>query len=197
MSEHENVQGLCEDCGKNDAVCTMAVMMGTKTIHRKLCQACMAKTSMALAAGNLGQVLGSILAAAQGAAQPAAAPDALRPQPAPKPQAAPALPTVEGEPESCPGCGLPYAQLRQHGRAGCARCWTAFRRTVEKGLASYAPAVQHTGRRPVDSEEARRDRAVREMLQRRLEEAIAREDYESAAQLRDAMREIDRQEGAK
>lgn len=205
MSEHENEQAMCEECGKNDAVCTMALMMGSKVIHRKLCQACMAKTSMAIAAGNLGQVLGSILASVKGAGQQADAPDApaaAESAPVPDAPAAPAapaaapaqgMPEVTGEPEACPGCGLQYQQLRQGGRAGCAQCWPTYQRTVEAALAKAAPAVQHTGRSPVTTQAAQRSRARREALQRRLDEAIAREDYESAAQLRDALRRADRQ----
>lgn len=199
MSEQDREQTLCEDCGKSDAVCTMAVMMGTKVIHRKLCQACMAKTSMALAAGNLGQLLGSMMAAARGAAQEPAQQQAPAPETPPTAAPAPAarkLQEVPGEPEACPGCGRTYQQLLQSGRAGCAACWPTFRRTMETALAGGTPALQHTGRRPVASEEALRDRAQREQLQRQLDEAIAREDYETAAQLRDALRAADRQGGA-
>ena len=195
MSEHENEQVLCEDCGQQSAVCTVAVMMGEKVMHRKLCQACMAKASMAIAAGNLGQVLGSLMAAARNAAQnrggdaPEAANAPSAPAPAVKPDVAQLLlPAIPGEAESCPQCGLTYEVFRKQRRPACAACCTAFRQSVRRLLSENSKSLQHVGRRPVAGEDAQRQRARLEKLQRQLEEAVAREDYEQAAILRDALR---------
>ena len=49
MSEFDQERVPCEACGQHDAVCTVAVRMGKQVLHRKLCQACMAKTSMSIA----------------------------------------------------------------------------------------------------------------------------------------------------
>lgn len=195
MSEHENEQVLCEDCGQQSAVCTVAVMMGEKVMHRKLCQACMAKASMAIAAGNLGQVLGSLMAAARNAAQSKAdeAPEETNAQPAPTPAVKPAatvpsLPVIPGEAEACPQCGLTYEAFRKQRRPACAACCTAFRQSVRRVLGETCNSLQHVGRRPVTGVDAQRQRARLERLQRQLDEAVAREDYENAAILRDALR---------
>lgn len=194
MSEHENEQVLCEDCGQQSAVCTVAVMMGEKVMHRKLCQACMAKASMAIAAGNLGQVLGSLMAAARNAAQNKAeeAPEDANAQPAPtpavKPAAVPLLPVIPGEASACPLCGLTYEAFRKQRRPACASCCTAFRQSVRRVLSETCNSLQHVGRRPVTGEDAQRQRARLATLQRQLDEAVTREDYENAAILRDALR---------
>ena len=187
MSEHENEQVLCEDCGQQSAVCTVAVMMGEKVMHRKLCQACMAKASMAIAAGNLGQVLGSILSAARNAAQSRAeeAEEEGKPQQAAQEQP---LPALDGDAETCPQCGLTYEAFRKQRRPACAACCTAFRQSVKRVLSESCASLQHVGRRPVTEAVAQRKRAHLERLQRQLEEAVAREDYEKAAMLRDALR---------
>ncbi len=185
MSEHDREQVLCEDCGQANAVCTVAVMMGTRVIHRKLCQACMAKAGMSIAAGNLGQVLGAMLAAARNTAQQA--PQAVRPAVPPVRREEP-LPEVSGDEAVCPQCGMTSQQYRESCRPGCAACCTAFRGTLTEALKRRGSSLVHTGRRPAHSEEAQRDRAWREEMQRQLDEAIAREDYETAAVLRDTLR---------
>ena len=130
--------------------------------------------------------------AAARAAAPQGAEQGTAPQPAAKAPARPLLPAVPGEPAACPSCGMTLDQLRRTGQLGCAVCASAFRRTLTAALTPQgAPEVRHAGRRPEASDAARQQRAQRESLQRRLDEAIAREDYETAAQLRDALRLAD------
>lgn len=193
MSEHESEQVLCEDCGQQSAVCTVAVMMGEKVMHRKLCQACMAKASMAIAAGNLGQVLGSLMAAARNAAQSKAAEAQEEAADQPAAAAKPAtpekpLPAIPGEAEVCPQCGLTYEAFRKQRCPACAACCTAFRQSVLQVLRESGKTLPHVGRRPETGENAQRQRNHLEKLQRQLDEAVAREDYEKAAILRDALR---------
>ena len=45
--------------------------------------------------------------------------------------------------------------------------------------------VQHAGRRPLESEEAQRTRTRQEELTRLMQQAVALEDFETAALLRD------------
>ena len=201
MSENNQEQVLCEDCGQQNAVCTVAVMMGEKVMHRRLCQACMTKTSMSIAAGNLGHVLGALMAAARKAPAPGndggATPGSPAPVPQPgKPAPRPVmLPAIEGEAELCPQCGTTYEAFRKKGRPTCPVCCMAFRKSVRQVLGGHCPQVQHMGRRPVDGEGAQQYRAERERLQRQLEEAVAREDYENAAVLRDTLRGLEGREG--
>lgn len=191
MSEYEQERVLCEDCGQSDAVCTVAVMMGEHVTHRRLCQACMAKATMSIAAGNLGKVLGAIMAAAHNAAQersqaPQEADASLPEQPreADAPQEAPA------DAMACPRCGMTEMQFRRDGRLGCMQCCDTFRQQLEETLRRNSPQLCHTGRRPLDNEAAMRSRARQEEMQRLLDAAVAREEYEKAAELRDALRSM-------
>lgn len=188
MSEYEQKRVLCEDCGQSDAVCTVAVMMGEQVMHRRLCQACMAKASMSIAAGNLGQVLGAIMAAARNAALQKAQEAQAEPE-----QAEAQLPELAGENPACERCGLTYEKFRTGRRLGCAGCAAAFRQPLLEMLRRDCPAVQHAGRSPLASQAAVRSRARRESLQRQLDEAIAREDYEAAAALDAALRGMNAQ----
>lgn len=206
MSENEEKRTLCEDCGQSDAVCTVAVMMGSQVMHRRLCQACMAKASMSIATGNLGSVLGAIMAAARNAAQAAQAQQGNQAQqtdqakqhqamPGARPQPGQTeLPELPGEAQACPQCGMAYADFRREGRLGCAACATAFRQTLLAALSKNGSVPQHTGRKPLMSRDAVQSRARQVELQRQMDEAIACEDYETAARLRDEIREMNGRE---
>ena len=189
MAENEDKRILCEECGQREAMCTVAVMMGAKAMHRRLCHECMAKASMSIASGNLSGVLEALLAAARNAAQPE-----KTPQPQSK-KVNTTLPELPGEAENCPQCGMTYQVFRKEGRLGCAQCATAFRQTLLEALRRSDAGESHTGRKQLFSSEAIAHRARQMTLQRQLDEAIACEDYDAAAHLRDALRMLDAKEG--
>jgi len=90
---------------------------------------------------------------------------------------------------TCKHCGMTYAQFRQHDLLGCPDCYHAF----EKKLLPLLDRVHeggsdHLGKTPKRSAGA----LVRErhifILRKQLESALASEQYERAAELRDALR---------
>lgn len=205
--EQEQERVLCEECGQMSAVCTVAVMMGTKVLHRKLCQACMAKASMSIASGNIGKVLGAIMQAARSAAQEAAAaletPVEEAAEPAAESEAAPSeAQAEENTPEMppqadmvCPQCGTSLGSCLKTRRIGCARCYSVFREHLQLPVDREGQTLMHVGRSPLRTRAAQADRLRWEKLQRQLDEAVAREDYESAAKLRDELRLLHGEEG--
>ena len=91
---------------------------------------------------------------------------------------------------TCPDCGLGFMEFRASGRLGCPRDYETFARGLSPILARGQGATRHVGKAP-----ARPPGAVdRLRLRARLREAIAQEDYEAAAVLRDRIRQKDRDE---
>jgi protein arginine kinase activator len=87
----------------------------------------------------------------------------------------------------CPGCRMSAADFRQTGRFGCPRCYEVFRESLLPVLNKVHDASTHRGRFPGPvSREARRPVDLVE-IRRRLADAIARENYEEAARLRDEL----------
>lgn len=76
----------------------------------------------------------------------------------------------------CPACGFELPVFRKTGRLGCPTCYTVFARELSLESASD------------DSEQEEVDEKSR--LEAELREAIEREDYETAAQLRDRIRNL-------
>ncbi len=178
MAEHESGFSLCEECGVNEACYTISVMMGGQITQRHLCADCMAKMNMNLAAGNVKHLLSAIMSAITGAGEEAAAP-AIDP----------------ADDVVCERCNTTLSQFTKSGKLGCPHCYTAFREQLTPMLQQIHGRVQHAGRKPIDDEFAQRRRAAYDRLSRQLEQAVAVEDFETAAILRDQLQRLNAREG--
>jgi protein arginine kinase activator len=90
---------------------------------------------------------------------------------------------------TCPDCGLKFMEFRASGRLGCPQDYRVFAAGLLPLIQRYHGATRHVGK------VARRHEGAghRLRLRTRLREAIAREDYEEAARLRDRLRRKDPQ----
>lgn len=91
----------------------------------------------------------------------------------------------QGTEPSCPECGLTYAAFKAEGRLGCGHDYEAFRPVLEPLLERVHRAVVHAGKLPVAARRAARI----EDLRTQMKAAVAIEDYEQAARLRDLIRQ--------
>ena len=83
-------------------------------------------------------------------------------------------------PAACAACGMSAAEFKAAGRLGCPHDYDALRPALEPLLERIHRAPAHAGKAP---------RAARARdLKRRLGAAVAAEDYEEAARLRDLIR---------
>lgn len=110
-------------------------------------------------------------------------------------QLAPASPAPTGP--TCANCGFTYAKFQQVGRLGCSECYETFREDVVRRLKGMHKGVTHEGRVPEGLMAAYERQRCLERLQERLEEAIAAENYEEAAGLRDEINEMDTEAAVK
>jgi protein arginine kinase activator len=95
----------------------------------------------------------------------------------------------KGSEVKCPRCGFTQADFKKAGRLGCSSCYDTFREALEGLLKTMHKGTRHLGKVP---EGARRDRDLADrlaMLQKRLSKAIAGEDFEQAATLRDEIKQ--------
>lgn len=86
---------------------------------------------------------------------------------------------------SCPRCHMRRTDFKKSGRFGCAACYEAFADDLPPLLRAMHRNDRHVGKIPAT--EAVRVNAVKELtaLQEQLEQAIAGENYEIAANIRD------------
>jgi protein arginine kinase activator len=85
---------------------------------------------------------------------------------------------------ACPDCGIKYMEFRAGGRLGCPQDYRIFGRGLLPVLQRVHGATRHVGKVA-----RQRPGAIRRLrLRSQLREAVAREDYEEAARLRDQLR---------
>jgi len=92
----------------------------------------------------------------------------------------------------CPRCGLLYSSFKETGRLGCAECYTAFQFQLRPLLRRIHGDTRHRGKHPTRGagEGATLTRQI-QRLHDDLQRAVEREDFESAAQLRDEIRRLE------
>ncbi len=92
---------------------------------------------------------------------------------------------------TCSACGWTASRFRRTNRLGCPRCYAAFRSMLLPVLGRFHRHVSHLGKRPRSNgeEPSRLSEITRTRVA--LEKAIAREDFETAAALRDRIRELE------
>ena len=90
----------------------------------------------------------------------------------------------------CPSCGCTFARYKASGRLGCAACYSAFREQLLPVLRELHGATDHVGRRPLMDSAAQACRSKAEEIMQQMEQAVAREDFETAAFLRDQLRRL-------
>jgi protein arginine kinase activator len=88
---------------------------------------------------------------------------------------------------TCPDCGLKFMEFRARGRLGCPNDYRVFARGLLPLLGRTHGATRHVGK--VLRRAPRAGDRLR--LRTQLREAIAREDYEQAARIRDQLRHKD------
>lgn len=88
-------------------------------------------------------------------------------------ETAPRTPAPVSMLSKCPVCGFSIEDFRRTGHLGCPDCYTVFARELD-------PEAE-----PEETEETESNAVKRARLQKELQQAVAREDYERAAALRD------------
>ena len=173
----------CDRCDKEATVHEVTVRAGQR-VERHLCEHCAREQGIAVQTHTpITQLLSQVIAA----------------------QAAGLAPeqTTAGAPTACPSCGITHAQFRQTGLLGCPDCYRAFENQLGPLLErAHEGGTHHVGKVPkrlasrgapgsalpvvlLGGEEEKRQRMT--TLQRQLAEAVAAEQYERAAQLRDEL----------
>lgn len=93
--------------------------------------------------------------------------------------------------KTCPVCGISFAEFRQAGRLGCGYDYVCFKEDLEPLLVNIHGAKIHKGKRPSRTSGAP-DRQHRLLQMRReMQEAVNKENYERAGEIRDLIRRAD------
>ena len=96
-----------------------------------------------------------------------------------------------GPSQKCPMCGFSQADFKKTGRLGCSECYVTFAEGLISLLKAMHKGTEHVGKLPERAQRSialsHRMRALTENLQK----AVADENYETAASLRDQIRRLE------
>jgi protein arginine kinase activator len=92
---------------------------------------------------------------------------------------------------ACPVCGITFYEFRSKGRLGCPHDYVYFAKELEPLLLNVHGETEHTGRRPQKLQGGTDRQTDLIRLRREMKEAVQREEYERASQLRDEIRRVE------
>lgn len=161
---------LCTQCQQREAVIRLTQVHDDQVVTVRLCERCAAERGVETGVGLAETALGGFLATLGNVG-------------------AVVGPAAAGDVEVCPGCGGTLDDFRATGRLGCASCWDAFPGALGPLVRRLHGATHHAGagyvspgRTPGDVVSERR------RLEDQLALAVATENFELAAELRDRLR---------
>lgn len=96
-----------------------------------------------------------------------------------------------GSVQKCPVCGFSQADFKKTGRLGCGACYETFADGLASLLKGMHKGTAHIGKVPARLQRSLERETQRKSLEKDLRKAVAEEDYESAAQIRDRIRHMD------
>lgn len=91
----------------------------------------------------------------------------------------------------CPVCGFTQADFKKTARLGCSHCYSVFADGILPMLKNMHKGTRHTGKMPAAHAERRERDEKMKSLQESLDKAIAEEEFELAADLRDRIRQVE------
>ncbi len=168
---------MCEDCGIRPAKFHLMTIINGDRVERNLCPACMARHQKQLPGldfSNLAGILNSILENKTSGAEQERR-------------------DTEYDDLVCEQCGMTYGEFQKCGMLGCAACYQAFKTPMTALLQRVHGNTQHAGRVPGGAHSGTSIRMNIDRLKQKLQKAIADEEYEQAAKLRDTIRALNAQ----
>ena len=160
---------LCQYCSKREAKIHFTEIKDGKKTEMHICEQCAHEKNMVLAFPT---VLNQLV---KGPASPPGESDAI--------------------PATCPQCGLAYTEFKAKGRLGCPACYDAFAAVLVPLLEKVHGTSRHHGKTPARVKGEIESIRELEQLEDQLGEAVAAEQYERAAELRDTIREMKESSG--
>lgn len=97
--------------------------------------------------------------------------------------------------QSCPICQITFLEFRNSGRLGCPYDYEVFRDELMPLLENIHEETRHSGKVPKRAPRNSQQQTTLIQLRNDLKRAVAAEDYETAARVRDKIKAIEHEQG--
>lgn len=168
---------LCDECKRKPAVVHLTKMVNNKKYERKLCQQCASENGEGDFIFEPKYSIHNLLAGLLN----------FEPGPGNAQAKKPGMMPV------CDNCGMNYAEFSKGGRLGCSMCYTHFLQQLDPLLRRVQGGTQHAGKVPSRTGGILLVKNKIQQLRQDLQKYISREEFEKAAQLRDQIRELEKE----
>lgn len=158
---------VCDGCGKNASLTRLYQITGTDVSEFWLCQDCARHMGVERNTPRFSPVVSDLLG------------DLFSPH----------------SPPTCTQCGRTFDAIRHSGKVGCSECYRWFGSEIEALLQREQLGSRHAGRVPDRLRPLKRLFVDREHLRQRLQDALAIEEYELAAEIRDHIARLEHGDG--
>ena len=162
---------MCDDCGINQASIHITTIVNGEKQDKDICNECMEKLKASMTSIDLSNLTGLLSGFFEKAKEAIGA-------------------AQTSYDLQCEQCGTTYKTFEKNGLLGCASCYQAFREPLSATLTRIHGNIQHTGRIPEETGEETSLRFNVEKLKMELKQAVADEEYEIAAGIRDHIKEL-------
>ena len=158
---------LCQCCSRNTATTRVKAIVGGELREYMLCTACAQRMGYGRLFGiSPGSLLGGFLKNLE----------------------------TSSEPFVCPACEITFEEVARTGRVGCAHCYQAFYDKLIPAIQRIHGNTVHRGKSPERFHLREKGEPTQlAVLQEKLQKAVEKQEYERAAELRDRIRELERQ----
>ena len=161
---------LCEQCGQKPAVVHVTKVHNGQKVEMHLCQECAQQSGEFSGGFDFQNILASLFQ---------------------QPHVWSSSPPTQTR--KCPVCGSTVQDIQKRSQMGCSRCYQEFDKEVNTLLRRIHGTTTHSGKVPAASHGRIRLERQMDELKGKLQQAIAEEKYEQAAELRDAIRDLQRE----
>ncbi|GAB2695555.1 UvrB/UvrC motif-containing protein [Paenibacillus thermoaerophilus] len=163
---------LCQECGKRPATLHFTKIIGGEKTEFHICESCAREKGDMIPGTPNGFSIHNLLSGLLNFESAGGA----KPTPPPR----------------CENCGLTYSQFSKLGRFGCSSCYTYFADRLDPLFRRVHGNTVHVGKVPKRTGGLLKYKRELESMKRELQLRIEREEFEAAAQLRDRIRELER-----
>ena len=164
---------LCQNCGKNEATTHIKQIINGDMAESHLCSDCashLGYTDMFSGFGlNLSELFGGFL----GDMMPSLS---------------------SGKTQRCAKCGTSFEEIVRDGRVGCEDCYTTFYDRLLPSIQRIHGKIKHSGKVSTAPVEAPKQETVEEKIEKlkaAMNEAVAKQEFEEAAKIRDEIKALE------
>ena len=168
---------LCQNCGKNEATTHIKQIINGDMAESHLCSECASHLGYSDMFSGFGLNLSELFGGFLGDTKPSIS---------------------SGKALRCPKCGSSFDEIVHSGKVGCADCYRTFYDRLLPSIQRIHGKIKHSGKTAAAAPSQQGVETVAEKIEKlraAMNEAVAKQNFEDAAKIRDEIKSLEGGEG--